>query len=136
MNDFKARLGGAQWRKYKDTMVEVGGEELPVVIRRAPPGVAVLVIEEARKAGDMAEDGRPVGETGALRLLARMVCTVLFQQGGVRPLFERDDAEDLATVMVAPWLMDLKDDCMAALGATGATLEHVKGNSEATPTGQ
>jgi hypothetical protein len=136
MDSLKAKLGSAVWRKWKDVAVEVDGELFPVVIRKAPPGVAVLVLDEARKAGDLNAENEAANELAGLRLLARMVATVLFAQGAVRPLFDRNNPEDLATVQTAPWLMDLRDDCVAALGATGAALEKLKGNSEATPTGQ
>ncbi|QRK06046.1 hypothetical protein JQX13_38870 [Archangium violaceum] len=133
MTDLKKKLGNATWRKYKDTTIDVDGEPLALVIRRAPEGVAVQVLDEARKAGDIDQDGKPIGETGAMRLLARMVATVTFEPGAVRPIFDRTSDEDLANISVAPWLMDIKDDATAALAATGTVVEKLKGNSEATP---
>ncbi|QRK08079.1 hypothetical protein JQX13_50400 [Archangium violaceum] len=133
MTDLKSKLGNANWRKYKDTTIDVDGEELAVVIRRAPPGVAVQVLEEARKTGDVDEENNPKGESGAMRLLARMVATVLFEPGAVRPLFDRTNEEDITTITTAPWLLDISDDATAALGASGAVVEKMKGNSEATP---
>lgn len=132
--NLKEQLSGAQWRKYKDTAVEVNGEKVPVVIRRAPPGVAVEVLDEARKAGDVGADNEPTGELSALQLFARVVATVLFAPGAVRPMYDRNNAEDLQALRRAPWLLDIRDDAMAALGSSGAVVEKLKGNSEATPT--
>ncbi len=136
MNELKAKMGSATWRKYKDRTVEVDGEEVAIVIRRTPVGVSPQVLNEARLAGDITEDGRPTDAAGAVRLLARVAATVIFEPGAVRPLFDRNNQEDLAVIMNAPWLDEVKDDIMAAFGSAGVLLEKMKGNSEATPTEQ
>ena len=134
MNELKAKMGSATWRLYKETTVEVNGEPVAIVIRRAPGGIAAAVLDEARRAGDMGENGQPTDAMSALRLLARAAATVIFEPDAVRPLFDRSNPEDLAVIMCAPWLDDVRNDVMKAFGSALVTLEKLKGNSEATPT--
>ncbi|WNG49204.1 hypothetical protein F0U60_37620 [Archangium minus] len=133
MTNLKTKLGNATWRKYTDLTIDIDGEPIALIIRRAPEGVTTEVLDEARKAGDVDEDGKPTSIGGAMRLLARTIATVLFEPGAVRPLFDRTSDEDLQIIIRAPWLEHVRNDALAAFGAAGAVLEKLKGNSEATP---
>lgn len=134
MSDIKNRLSNAPWRLYKPATVEVDGESLPVVLRRPPPGVTVQVLDEAREAGDVDAAGKPTSELGGVRLLARVTGTVLFEKNAVRPMYDRNNKQDLQVIMSAPWLMDLQEDVMAAFAPQGVVVEALKGNSEAIQT--
>ncbi|HYH96170.1 phage tail protein [Hyalangium sp.] len=130
--DIKAKLTGAQWRIHLERTLNIDGEEVPVIIRRPPEHLLMSVLDAAQKAGEVDKEHKPVSEFATVRLMARIVATCLFAPGGLRPMFS--SGGDLDTVLQAPWLMEVQQDCMSAIGHAVKLTDVAKDFSEATPT--
>ncbi|WP_224364228.1 hypothetical protein [Hyalangium versicolor] len=128
VDELKANLLSAPWRKYKDVTVEGTTGPVQLVIRRPPDARVAELLRKAKEEGLLTEKGEPTSPEAGLRLRARVVALTLFAPNAVRPLFTEEE------VLEAPFLPELGDDCTAALAGTGASLEKLKGNSAATPT--
>jgi hypothetical protein len=130
--DIKSKLGGAQWRLHLERTIKVGDDDVPVVIRRPPEAALLGMIEAAKVAGEVDADSKPTSSLGAIRFMARTVALCLHAPDGIRPLFS--GSADLQTVMDAPWLLEVQEDCLSAVGHGKVLTEAAKGFSEATPT--
>lgn len=128
VDDLKASLLNAPWRKYKDVTVEGATGPVQLLIRRPPDAKVAELLRKSKDDGLITEKGEPTSAEGGLRLRARVVALTLFAPNAVRSLFTEEE------VLEAPFLHDVADDCTAALAGTGAALEKLKGNSAATPT--
>ncbi|PTL79089.1 hypothetical protein [Vitiosangium sp. GDMCC 1.1324] len=122
-------------RLYKEITLDVGGEAVHLIIRRPPRTVMAMLLSEARKAGELDEQDKPKDGGCAMRLMARMAASVLYAPDGVRPLYDRKNPEVIENLVEnAEWLLDIQEDVVGALGANGAVVERIQGNSEATQT--
>jgi len=140
MSNSLLQLRGAAWRKYTDATVTLyhpdtdEPHQVPVVLRRVPEQVSASFFESAKKEGFLGEDGKPTSTEGGIRLLAGLTALCLFEPGALRPTYNALRREDVDELAAEPWLMQLQEDVLAAVGATGAVVEKLKDFSEATQT--
>ena len=93
-------------------------------------GDRVKVLEAARAAGEMGDDGKPATPAASLRTLARVVACVLYDPQTGRPIFGNSDSDLDALCNEAVWLEDVQKEVEAAFSPS---MKEARGNSDATP---
>jgi hypothetical protein len=127
IDELKADLLEAPWRKFADVQVEGRRGPVDLIIRRPPPDV-LETLSKKLKAATAAEEAKAEGaEETAMSAMASVVAQCVWAPNAVRPLFTPEEARRW------PYLMDVLGDCINAI-KVGAGVEAAKGKSEATST--
>jgi hypothetical protein len=85
--------------------IEIDGVKVDII--KPTMGDRLLLIEQARQAGDMNEKNEPTGERGGARLLARIAVCVIHDAETKRPMFSVSDVDDL---LHESWLEEFAAD--------------------------
>ncbi|WP_426747266.1 hypothetical protein VZQ01_06840 [Myxococcus faecalis] len=104
--------------------LEIDG--VPVNLCRPNNPERLAVFDAARAAGEVDESRQPTSEQAGLRLLARVVATVMRDPETGERVFDPGSAEDIDAICAAPWFDDVPDDAMKAMHPS---MEEVQGNS-------
>ena len=127
MSAARNKLLAKNRRLHKRITVELEGGAVEMDLRKPSMGDRLRVLEDARTAGDVNEKNEPTSERAGVRLLARIVSSVVFDTETGRPLF---GAADLDSIVDETWLEDIREDVM---GVFNVSMETARGNSGATP---
>lgn len=127
IEELKADLLDAPWRKYKDVQVEGRTRMVELVIRRPPPNVLEELSKKLKTASAAEESKADGAEETALGAMAEVVSQCVWLPNAVRPLFTPEEAKRW------PHLWEVLPDCINAI-KVAAGVEVAKGKSEATST--
>ncbi|QSQ17237.1 hypothetical protein [Myxococcus landrumensis] len=124
MSSLKAKLKAKSQRKVIRS-VTLDGEAVDLCRPTHPERLDVFAASKA--AGEIDEDNKPLSLESGLKLMARVVASVMREPHTGERVFDPGSAEDLATIFNAPWFEDL--DTNAVMAAFRATVEDVRKNS-------
>jgi hypothetical protein len=98
-----------------------------VNICKPTQGDRVKVLEAAKAAGEMDEQGKATSTRNGLLTVARIAACLLYDPATGRPIYSDADLDDLID---AVWLEEIQEDLQDAFAPK---MKDVRGKSEATP---
>ena len=127
IDNIKADLLEAPWRKYREIQVEGRRGNVDLVVRRPPPDVLEDLAKKLKAASRAEEAKEDTAEETAVGAMSAVVASCIWLPNAVRPLFTPEEARRW------PHLMEVLPTCIEAI-KVGVGVETAKGKSEATST--